>query len=599
MSRLLSRLDKSVPKRFRGFRPRVAFVIALMAIAGLGLAARAVDLQVLQHERLAMLAQRQSQRTIRLDGRRGPIYDRFGEPLALSVKADSLYAHPTNVSEPAVAAFRLARLLELDPEPLERRLRSGQAFVWLKRHVTPAESAAVQALGLDGIGLTQEYMRVYPARSFAGPLLGFTGIDTQGLEGLEYAYDSYLKGAEGYKVIDRDALGRTVLTGRDDFPTGGGSLRLSIHPAVQYIAEQELRRAVALHEAALGVAVVLNTRTGEVLAMAHAPDFNPNDYGASDKETYFNYAVTSGYEPGSTMKVITAAVALEEGVVKPDTLFFCENGEWQHYDSVIHDTEPHGWLGLDGVIRVSSNICAAKIGLLLPTGVFHAYLQKFGIGQRLGLFTTADGRRLAGEAEGYLPPVEKWTPVDHAAISFGHGVLVSPLQMVAAVNAIANGGELVEPRLVLEVRDPEGALLEQNRHPVKRRVISRRTAETVRGLMKSVVSADGTGEQAAVPGFVVAGKTGTTEVYDIKANGYSKTKHIASFVGFVPADDPALTILVMIERPQKGRYGGVVAAPVFSRIARRALPALGVWPAEGVRRVRMDLAARSLTSLPN
>ncbi|HEX9843062.1 MAG TPA: penicillin-binding transpeptidase domain-containing protein, partial [bacterium] len=195
--------------------------------------------------------------------------------------------------------------------------------------------------------------------------------------------------------------------------------------------------------------------------------------------------------------------------------------------------------------------------------------------------------------------VEKWTPVDHAAISFGHGVLVSPLQMVAAVNAIANGGELVEPRLVLEVRDPEGALLEQNRHPVKRRVISRRTAETVRGLMKSVVSADGTGEQAAVPGFVVAGKTGTTEVYDIKANGYSKTKHIASFVGFVPADDPALTILVMIERPQKGRYGGVVAAPVFSRIARRALPALGVWPAEGVRRVRMDLAARSLTSLPN
>jgi cell division protein FtsI (penicillin-binding protein 3) len=498
-----------------------------------------------------------------------------------------------------VAAFRLARLLELDPEPLERRLRSGQAFVWLKRHVTPAESAAVQALGLDGIGLTQEYMRVYPARSFAGPLLGFTGIDTQGLEGLEYAYDSYLKGAEGYKVIDRDALGRTVLTGRDDFPTGGGSLRLSIHPAVQYIAEQELRRAVALHEAALGVAVVLNTRTGEVLAMAHAPDFNPNDYGASDKETYFNYAVTSGYEPGSTMKVITAAVALEEGVVKPDTLFFCENGEWQHYDSVIHDTEPHGWLGLDGVIRVSSNICAAKIGLLLPTGVFHAYLQKFGIGQRLGLFTAADGRRLAGEAEGYLPPVEKWTPVDHAAISFGHGVLVSPLQMVAAVNAIANGGELVEPRLVLEVRDPEGALLEQNRHPVKRRVISRRTAETVRGLMKSVVSADGTGEQAAVPGFVVAGKTGTTEVYDIKANGYSKTKHIASFVGFVPADDPALTILVMIERPQKGRYGGVVAAPVFSRIARRALPALGVWPAEGVRRVRMDLAARSLTSLPN
>jgi cell division protein FtsI (penicillin-binding protein 3) len=341
------------------------------------------------------------------------------------------------------------------------------------------------------------------------------------------------------------------------------------------------------------VALVLASRTGEILAMAHAPDFNPNDYLAFDKETYFNRAVTSGYEPGSTLKVLTAAVALEEGLVQPDTLFFCENGQWNHYDSVIHDTQPHGWLGLDGLIRVSSNICAAKMGLLVPSGVFHAYLRKFGFGERLGLFRSAAGGRLAGEAEGYLPPLEKWTPVDHAALSFGHGILVSPLQLVTAVNAIANEGRRVQPRLVLEVRDPEGRIVEQNRTPVTRRVLSARTARTVRELMKAVVSAEGTGPHAAVPGFVVAGKTGTTEVYDIEARGYSKTKHIASFVGFVPADDPAVTILVMVERPRKGRYGGVVAAPVFSRIARRTLPLLGLWPPEGVRRAGAELAQQS------
>jgi len=576
----------------------VGFVVTLLALGGLALAGRAVDLQVVQHDRLAALAQRQSQRTIRLDGRRGPIYDRMGDPLAMSVKADSIYAHPASIADPAVAAFRLARLLGLDADWVEQRLRSNQAFVWIKRHVTPSESAAVQALHLDGIAETQEYTRVYPERTFAAPLLGFTGVDTQGLEGLEYAYDSYLKGAEGYKVVNRDALGRTVLTGNDDFPTGGGSIRLTIQPAVQYIVEQELSRAVQVHDAAVGIAIVMRTNTGEILAMAHAPDFNPNDYLDYDKETYFNRAVTSGYEPGSTFKVFTISAALEEGVVKPDSLFFCENGEWQHYDSVIHDTEPHGWLGLGGVIRVSSNICAAKIGLLLPAAVFHSYLQKFGFGHRVGLFTAADGRRLAGEAEGYLPPVDRWTPVDHAAISFGHGILVSPLQLITGVNAIANGGKLVQPRLVLEVRDPAGHIVEQNRYPVARRVISARTAGIVRDLMKGVVSPEGTGKRAAVPGYVVAGKTGTTEIYDLKARGYSQTKHIASFVGFVPADHPALTILVVVERPKKGRFGGVVAAPVFSNIARRALPLLGVWPSEGVRHARMDVAQQAPDALP-
>ena len=585
MSRLLLRIDRTVPQRFRGFRPRAAFVIGLLALGGLVLAGRAYDLQVLQHERLKGIAQRQSQRTIAIKGRRGDIRDRDNLPLAISVRGYSFFAHPARIAHPAQAAFRLAQALGVDGESLEEKLRGGKGFAWIKRHATPREAAAVKALAIQGVGATQEYSRVYPGRLLSGPLLGFTGVDNQGLEGLEYAYDSFLKGAEGYQVVDHDALGRSLLNEPDHFPTGGGSLRLSLDSTIQHITQREVARAVERYEARQGIGVVLHAQTGEILAMAHAPALNPNDYQRYDKETYFNRAVTSGYEPGSTMKVLTAAVALEEGLVKPDTLFYCEQGEWEHYDSVIHDTTPHGWLGLAGVIRVSSNICAAKMGLMLPAGVFREYLARFGLGSRLGLFTGPDGQRLAGEAEGYLLPQEKWTPVDHAAIAFGHGVLVSPLQMANAINAIATGGLLLKPRLVLEVRDAHGEIVAQNYRQVVRRVVSGNTARTVTRLMRGVVEKEGTGQRAAVPGHAVAGKTGTTEVYDIQARGYSKTKHIASFVGFVPADKPVLTILVQIEAPRTGRYGGVVAAPVFSKIAREALPLLGVWPAAGIKRM--------------
>lgn len=590
MSRLLLSLDKTVPQRFRGFRPRLGLVMVLFALALALLAGRAFDLQVLQHESLSKLAKRQTRRTIPNQGRRGTIEDRQGRPLAMSVRADSFYAHPSLIERPSQSAYRLARILDLQGDVLEEKLLSRSGFTWVKRQVTPAQSEAIRALGIQGIGSTEEYRRVYPSRFTAAPLLGFTGIDSQGLEGLEYAYDSYLRGARGYKVIERDALGRTVLGGADENPSGGGSIRLTIDAAIQHIAEQELSRAVTQSGAVLGVALVMRSETGEILAMAQAPGYNPNDYWAYPKETFFNRAVTSGYEPGSTLKVITAAVALEERLVQPDTLFFCENGEWQHYDSVIHDTKPHGWLGLDGIMRVSSNICAAKLGLTIPAGVFHEYLQRFGLGRRLGLFNAPDGRRLAGEAEGYLLPVRKWTPVDHAAVSFGHGILVSPLQLVTAINVIATGGELLKPLLVREARNVKGEVLQRGRRTVLRRVLSPATARTVTGFMISAASREGTGYRASVPGHTVAGKTGTTEVYDIQARGYSKTRHIASFVGFVPADRPALTILVMVEAPSKGRYGGVVAAPVFSRIARRALPLLGVWP-EGQTRKLGTVAA--------
>ncbi len=578
MTRLPLRLNEALPGRFRGFRARVLAVGLLLALWMVALAWRAFDLQVLQHESLARLVQQQSQRVIKIQGRRGAILDRQGGRMAASLKAYSLYAHPAGVVEPARAAAVLSEPLSISRAELEARLRSGRAFVWIKRQASAREADAVAALGLKGVGVTREYRRVYPRLAGAAALLGFTGIDTQGLEGLEYAYDSILRGAERRRVIEVDALGRAYLRSGRNFPTGGGSLQLTLDPAIQHIAERELGRAVEASEAKVGIVIVMRSSTGEILALAQAPGFNPNDFQAYDKSTYLNRAVTSGYEPGSTFKVITAAIALETGAVRRDSLFFCENGRFEHFDSIIHDTKPHGWLPMARIIQVSSNICAAKVGLTVPASVFHEFILRFGFGKRLGLFTAPDGRRLAGEAEGRVLPPKRWTPVDHAAISFGHGILVSPLQLVVAVNTIATGGRRLKPLLVKEIRDPEGRLMERRQPVVVARVISPRTAALVRDFMLGVVGEKGTGRRAAIAGYAVAGKTGTTEKYDIKARGYSKTKHIASFVGFVPAYDPELTILVLVEEPVRGRYGGTVAAPVFRRIAARALPLLGIWP---------------------
>ena len=586
------RLANPVPQRFRGFKIRAAMVVTGMSLGLLVLAGRAFDLQVLRQQELGKLAKGQSQRTIRLKGQRGEVLDRFGAPLAVSIQSDSFFARPGQLGDPSQAATRLSKALGLPREKIAERLASDQAFVWLKRRVTPQESAAVRALDLPGVGSTHEFLRVYPNRALAAALLGFTGVDTQGLEGLEYAYDSHLKGAEGYRVIDRDALGRTLFTSESANPTAGGSVALTLHPAIQHIAEAELALAVERHAAVRGVAVVIRSQTGEILALAQAPGFNPNDFAGADRESTFNRAVTSGYEPGSTFKIVTAAAALELGAVKPDASFYCENGKFELADSVIHDTEPHEWLDLRGILQVSSNICAAKIGLQIPKAAFREMILRFGFGERVGLFVAADGRRLAGEAEGFVLPLKKWTSVDQAAVSFGHGVLVSPLQMAMAANTLATDGILLRPYIVREARDARGRIVERNEPTRVRRVISAETARRVREFLVAVTEEGGTGVRAAVPGFQVAGKTGTTEQYELEARNYSKTRTVASFAGLIPAEAPELTILVAVEDPRRGRHGSVVAAPVFREIARRSLPLLGIWPKEGVRRVALSAGGK-------
>jgi cell division protein FtsI (penicillin-binding protein 3) len=581
-------LNKAVPERFRTYRARVVFVMGGLALAGLLLVWRAFDLQIVQHESLSALAQSQSQRTISLKGKRGEILDRTGRRLAASLLGVSLYAHPDQVENPSRTALRLSETLGVPHETLEERLTSKRSFVWLARQLLPDQAAPAQDLNIPGVRALQEYRRIYPGRFLASSVLGFTGIDSQGLEGLEYAYDSYLKGAEGLQVIDHDALGRRLLDSGERPLTGGGNIRLTLDPVIQSIADAELSAAVSHWGALRGTAVVMDSRNGEILAIAQAPAFNPNSYRDYDKETYFNRAVTAGYEPGSTFKIVTVAAALEARVAKPDSLYFCENGHFQFYDSVIHDTAEHGWLSLARVVQLSSNICAAKVGISIPSTVFHEFILSLGFGKRPGLATGPDGKQLAGEATGYVLEVNKWTPVDQAAMSFGHGILVSPVQLVAAINSVATGGWYVPPVLLREVRDSEGERVEGWPKPPRRRVMSATTAGTLRDFMEDVVYGEGgTGTHAAVPGYRVAGKTGTTEKYDLQARGYSKTQNIGSFVGFVPAANPRLTILVVIEEPSNARFGGTVAAPVFRDIAARSLPYLGVWPEDQVRRLAL------------
>ena len=596
MTRLPFHLNNPVPERFRGFRTR-AFLVVLVIIGwGLALGWRALHLQVFQHSRLSSLAQKQSQRVITIKGKRGTILDRQGQPLAVSVKSDSFFARPQLIPEPEITSRILGDILGIRAEEIQAKLGGSSPFVWIKRQMSSGQAERIRALDLPGIGFTQEYRRIYPSRTLAASLLGFTGIDNQGLEGLEYAYDSYLRGGERTQVVDVDALGRRVVASENDFPSGGNTLKLTIHPGIQYIAEQELARAVTRWQAIRGIAIVISSDNGEILAMAQSPGFNPNSFQDYDKSAFFNRAITSGYEPGSTFKVITAAAALEAAAIQPDDQVFCEEGVFQHFDSVIHDTKPHRLLKLEGILRVSSNICAAKVGMAMPVRAFHGYIERFGFGIRTGIYNTREGYRLDGEADGYVLPPEKWTPIDHAAISFGHGILVSPLQLIMAVNTIATGGTLLKPILVREIYDSEGKGVEKRKSRVVRRILSPTTAGLVRDYMVAAVGPEGTGPEARVEGYQVAGKTGTTEKYDIKARGYSKTRQNASFVGFLPAYRPELTILVLIEEPQEGHYGGTVAAPVFREIARRALPLIGVWPEEGVKRIALQKQERTPAS---
>ncbi len=549
-------------------------VAAVFGVVFALLAARAVDLAVLRGPSFVRLAQLQHRQRVELQPHRGAIADRHGEALALSVGAPSLYVRPREFVGQEGRLPALAAALGTTVRALRGKLESKQPFVWLERQASPRVADAVERLRLRGVNRVSEGRRFYPHHQLAAHVLGFVGVDSQGLEGIERGLDRVIRGQPYYVEVDRDARGREMFTGGMDAPLPHGDrVELTIDAALQSIVERELAAGVTAAKAVAGAAIVLDVNTGEVLALANVPTYNPNEPGARAdgqwRHRVRNRAITDPYEPGSTFKAFLAAAALEERIVTPAELFFCENGRLQLGKWTIHDSHPHGWLTFAEVIQYSSNIGASKVADRLGRERYYRYLQAFGLGARTGL-------ELPGESPGIMRAVKGWARIDLATHSFGQGISVTPVQMAAAFAAIANGGQLMRPYLVRRTVTASGTTTFENRPTVVRRVISARTAQTVTTLLRRVVEErGGTGSKAAVDGFPVAGKTGTAQKVDPGTGGYS-SKRIGSFVGFVPADAPRIVVLVLIDEPTTSTYGGVVAAPVFSAIASGALRRLGV-----------------------
>lgn len=555
----------------------------LLFVVAFGLVAfRAYYLQVRGQEEWLRRAERQHQRVIPLTPRRGTIYDRNGEELALSIEVDSIYVNPNQVKKATTVAREMAPMIGLRTRALKAKLSSRRGFVWVKRQVSPAESMRVKSLGVKGVHFIKEHKRYYPNGSLGAQVLGFTGLDPHGLEGLELKYDGEILGEGGFLVTERDNLGRGIGAG-EGLVSGarqGGSLKLTLDKNIQYIAEKELEAGVKAMRAKAGTALVLNPATGEILAMASQPDFNPNAFNKYGPGNYRNRAIADAYEPGSTLKTFLLAAALEQKVIHPGQKIYCEKGVYHVGGKTIHDHHPYGSLSIAEVLKYSSNIGAAKIGKAMERERFYQALRGFGFG-------AATGIELPGESSGLLRPPEEWFEVDLAAISFGQGLTVTPLQLATALSSVANGGYLMKPYLVERVVDGYGQVVESRGPKVVKRVLSAQTTKIITRMLEGAVEKGGTGTLAAVPGFKVAGKTGTAQKVDPVTGGYSRDRYLASFGGFVPADDPRLVILVMIDEPQGKSYGGLVAAPVFSRIASQALSQMKVVPQQPVNGPRL------------
>ena len=553
------------------------YILLLLLLSGFGVVLfRLVTLQVWQAAELSVKADRQHRKTVSLEGARGTILDRHGKVLAMNVEVPSAFGVPTTLDSPTKTARVLAPVLQVRSDELERKLRQARSFVWLARKLDPEQGRRLERLSLDGVGVVMEGRRFYPKGPFLSHVLGFAGMDGEGLEGVEHRYESYLRGEKRMMVLQRDALGRSVfptdLTERN--PTPGHNLTLTIDEVIQYITERELEDAVTRAQAKSGTMIVLEPQTGAVLAMAVSPRFDPNVVSNLSPDRWRNKALADAYEPGSTLKAVVAAAAIEEHVVRPNTMVFGEHGRMTIANTVIHDHEKLGWVSFSQVIQKSSNIGAAKTGMALGEQRLHRYLQTFGFGQK----TEID---LPGEGAGLVKRPKDWGRRSVASISMGQEIGVTPLQMVSAIAALANEGVLMKPYVVSEIRGPEGHLLKRVSPQVRRRVVSLETAHTVTKILEGVVT-DGTGGKAAIPGFRVAGKTGTAQKIDPRTGSYSVSRFVTSFAGYVPADNPRLAMIVVIDEPQGDAWGGTVAAAVFSRVGEQVLNYLGVGSHEPV-----------------
>lgn len=529
---------------------------------------RLTYLQLYRHSEYLSRAMRQQQRTIEITPERGTIFDRNGKPLAMSISVDSAFAVPSEIADENLAARLLSGVINKPVDEIEARFESSRSFAWIARKLPPEKADAIRKLNLKGIYLQKENQRFYPKRDLAAHVLGFVDVDEKGLSGIERELDSAIRGKSERIVVMADAKQRWF-DGGEAKRERGASVVLTLDEKIQYIVERELATAMAKTRSLAGTVIVMNPNTGEILALANWPKFNPNKAGDAPSENWMNRAVSAIYEPGSTFKLITLAAALDQGITRPDEVFDCENGAVYISGHRIRDHKPFGLLTVSDILAKSSDVGAIKIALRLGAPRFYDYVRAFGFGSLTGV-------ELPYESRGRVEPLD-WKPVSTAAISMGQEVGVTPIQLVTAVSAIANGGLLYKPHVIAELRRDEKVLPGEDAlaTAAPRRVIRAETAATLRQLMEGVVL-HGTGPAAHLDGWTSAGKTGSAQKIDPSTGHYSPTQFFASFTGFAPINNPAVTILVSLDSPVGPHEGGQVAAPVFKRIAEQVLAYLDV-----------------------
>jgi len=558
---------------YKGTPSRIRKVLYTLIIAFALLCVRLVFVQLGAAKSLSNIASNQYRLVVPLLPKRGVIYDRNLKELAININLISIFAEPFKMKDKGIASQKLASVLGLSRDEIYKKLNQEKGFVWLGRKVSPDTARIVRALNIKGIDFIKEPQRAYPNGVIASHILGFTDMDNNGLEGLELKFDKYLKGVTGYRYTIRDAKQREVpgYEYKEIQPIDGDNLVLTIDSLIQSFAERELENGFKKYHAKGACIIVMDPFTGNVLALSNRPNFDPNNAKAAPPDFRRNRAICDFFEPGSSFKIVPASSLLEEKVVKPSDKFFCENGEYRWYGHTYHDHKPHGWLEFRDVIKYSSNIGTMKAAQRLGKDRLYKYIKKFGFGEKTGI-------ELPGEVNGITTHPNTWSKLSLCSISMGQEVTVTALQLACAMSALANGGNLVKPRIVDMIQDSTGNVIQKFELKKPQRVISEETAREMRTILRSVVDS-GTAELAEVEGYFPAGKTGTAQ--KVEPNGvYSHSKFTASFIGFVPSDNPKFVIVVIMDEPRPFYYGGVVCTPVFKKVAAELMSYYKIWPKE-------------------
>jgi cell division protein FtsI/penicillin-binding protein 2 len=556
-------------------RKRTVILNTVIVFGFFAVVLRLTDLMVFNHTLYSERAKSQQVKSEEIQVRRGNIYDRKGRALAVNLDLESLYCDPEEVTIDRDGLRRLSGILGMDEKTIKAKFDQDKRFLWVNRKLSPAVAGEIKKLNIKGIGFAPEAKRYYPKGELAAHVIGMVGLENQPLEGLELKYDKHLR-TSGRKIyFTRDASGKRLSSGVE-LEAKGNDLLLTIDEGLQYIAEKEVEKAMARWRSAAASAIIMDPFTGEILALANRPGYDLNEPGRAGKDSIRNRVITDIYEPGSTFKVIVGTAALEEKLYNPESRFDCSKGVIEVGGKGIRDAHRHGVLSFHEVMQKSSNVGSVMLGLKLGREKIYRYAKLYGFGEQTGI-------DMPGEVSGWIRHPDKWSATSIGAISIGQEVAVTPLQILRAYAAIANGGYLVRPHLVSEIRNPQGQTIFYFEGE-RKRILTENTATVFKNILKTVVEEGGTATQAAVEGNQVAGKTGTAQLTDSRTGRYSKEKYISSFVGFVPADDPKIAMIVIVYEPKGQIYGGVVAGPVFKNIANQALSYLNIPIDENYRK---------------